>query len=158
MTIVSSFGFPSLSLAIVPNALASPELQAFATGFPVLLLHAGASLLLLALAAVAYALLSPWKEISQIRDGNPAACVAFSGVLVGLAAPLAVSLSVSTAVAEILLWGAIAAVMQLLAFRLVDFALTGLPQRVKEGDVPAAVLLAAGRLAVSLILAAALTG
>lgn len=142
----------------ISSSLASPEIQAFATGLPVMLMHAGASLFLLAAGAAIYALLSPWKEIAQIRDGNSAACVAFSGVLLGLAAPLAVSLSVSTSAAEILLWGGIAVVMQLLAFRLVDFALTGLPQRVKDGDIPAAVLLGAGRLAVSLILAAALTG
>lgn len=147
-----------MSPSLVSYPLSSPEVQAFATGLPVMLMHAGASLFLLAAGAVIYALLSPWKEIAQIRDGNAAACVAFSGVLLGLAAPLAVSLSVSTSAAEILLWGGIALVIQLLGFRLVDVALTGLPQRVKDGDIPAAVLLAAGRLSVSLILAAALTG
>ena len=46
--------------------------------------------------------------------------------------------------------------LALLAFSLLDFALTGLPQRMREGDVPAAVVLAAAKLGVSLILAAAL--
>lgn len=148
----------AMSSSVVSSALAGPEIQAFATGLPVMLMHAGASLFLLVAGTAIYALLSPWKEVAQIRDGNSAACVAFSGVLLGLAAPLAVSLSVSTSVVEILMWGGIALIMQLLGFRIVDFVLTGLPQRVKEGDIPAAVLLAAGRLAVSLILAAALTG
>ena len=48
--------------------------------------------------------------------------------------------------------------MQLLAFRLTDFALTGLPARIQEGDIAAASLLTAGRLATALILAAAVTG
>lgn len=148
----------AMSPIALTDSLADPQIQAFATGFPVLLLHAGATLLLLLAGAALYALLSPWKEIVQIRNGNAAACVSFSGVLIGLAAPLAVSLAVSTSTAEILLWGAIATVIQLLAFRVVDLLLTGLPQRVKEGDTPAAVLLASGRLAVALILAAALTG
>lgn len=140
------------------QTLISPEIQAFVGGFPVLLVHAGSTLALLAGGAAVYSLLSPWKEIDQIRQGNPAATVAFGGVLVGLAAPLAVSLSVSSSTLDILVWGVVAVVMQLLAFRLVDLALTGLPQRVREGEVPAAVLLVSARLATALILAAALTG
>lgn len=140
------------------QTLISPEIQAFVGGFPVLLIHAGTTFALLAGGAAVYALLSPWKEVDQIRQGNPAATVAFGGVLLGLAAPLAVSLSVSSSTLDILIWGAVAVVMQLLAFRLVDLVLTGSPQRVRDGDLSAAVLLVSARLATALILAAALTG
>lgn len=140
------------------QTLISPEIQAFVGGFPVLLIHAGATLALLASGAAVYALLSPWKEVDQIRQGNPAATVAFGGVLLGLAAPLAVSLSVSSSTLDILIWGAVAVVMQLLAFRLVDLVLAGSPQRVRDGDISAAVLLVSARLATALVLAAALTG
>lgn len=140
------------------ETLTSPEIQAFAGGFPVLLLHAVVTLALLAAGSILYATLSPWKEIAQVRQGNPAATVAFAGVLLGLAIPLAVSMSVSSSAVDILIWGAVAVVMQLLVFRLVDLVFTGLPQRVRDGEVSAAVLLVAGRLATALILAAALTG
>lgn len=140
------------------QTLISPEIQAFVGGFPVLLIHAGTTLALLAGGAAVYALLSPWKEVDQIRQGNPAATVAFGGVLLGLAAPLAVSLSVSSSTLDILIWGAVAVVMQLLAFRLVDLVLAGSPQRVRDGDMSAAVLLVSARLATALVLAAALTG
>jgi putative membrane protein len=43
-----------------------------------------------------------------------------------------------------------------LLFSLIDFALTGLPQRMEDGDVPAAVVLASAKLSVALIVAAAL--
>jgi putative membrane protein len=140
------------------DALASPEVQAFASGFPVLVLHLVATLGLLAGGAVIYGLLTPWKEIALIRQGNAAAAVAFGGVLLGLAIPLAVSLSVSTSVRDILLWGVATLILQLLAFRVVDLVLTGLPQRIQEGEVSAAVLLVAAKIATALILAAALTG
>jgi putative membrane protein len=140
------------------DALASPEVQAFASGFPVLVLHLAATLGLLAGGAVIYGLLTPWKEIALIRQGNAAAAVAFGGVLLGLAIPLAVSLSVSTSVRDILLWGLATLILQLLAFRVVDLVLTGLPQRIQEGEVSAAVLLVAAKIATALILAAALTG
>jgi len=144
---------PSLS-----TMLESAEVQAFATGFPTTLAHLGVTLALMFVGAALYALLTPWKEIALIREGNAAAAVAFSGVLVGLAIPLAVSLSVSTSIRDIAIWGVATVVLQLLAFRLVDMLLTGLPQRIKEGEIAAAVLLVGAKLSTALILAAALTG
>ncbi|QTN19763.1 DUF350 domain-containing protein [Brevundimonas sp. AJA228-03] len=140
------------------ETLTSPEVQAFASGFPVLVLHMVVTFALLGAGAVVYGLLTPWKEIALIREGNAAAGVAFGGVLIGLAIPLAVSMSVSTSVVDIALWGVATLVLQLLAFRVVDLLLTGLPQRIQEGEVSAAVLLVSAKLATALILAAALTG
>jgi putative membrane protein len=140
------------------TVLESAEVQAFATGFPTTLAHLGVTLALLAAGSILYALFTPWKEIALIRDGNAAAAVAFSGVLLGLAIPLAVSLSVSTSLKDIVLWGVATVVLQLLAFRIVDMLLTGLPQRIREGEVAAAVLLVGAKLSTALILAAALTG
>ena len=138
--------------------LDSAEVQAFATGFPTALAHLLVTLALLATGAIVYALLTPWTEITLIRQGNAAAAVAFSGVLVGLAVPLAVSLSVSTSIKDIILWGVATVVLQLMAFRLVEFVLTGLPQRIRNGEIAAAVLLVGAKLSTALILAAALTG
>lgn len=140
------------------TVLESAEVQAFATGFPTTLAHLGVTLALLVAGAILYALFTPWKEIALIREGNAAAAVAFSGVLLGLAVPLAVSLSASTSLKDIVLWGAATVVLQLLAFRIVDLLLTGLPQRIREGEVAAAVLLVGAKLSTALILAAALTG
>ena len=140
------------------QVLESPEVQAFATGFPTTVAHLAVTLGLLGAGAVIYALLTPWKEIALIREGNAAASVAFAGVLVGLAVPLAVSLSVSTSVRDIVIWGVATVVLQLLAFRIVDLLLTGLPQRIREGEISAAVLLVGAKLSTALILAAALTG
>ncbi len=140
------------------TVLESAEVQAFATGFPTTLAHLGVTLALLVAGAILYALLTPWKEIALIRHGNAAAAVAFSGVLLGLAIPLAISLSVSTSLKDIALWGVATVVLQLLAFRIVDMLLTGLPQRIREGEVSAAVLLVGAKLSTALILAAALTG
>lgn len=142
---------------LVPD-LSSPEIQAFATGFPVMLSHLGVTLLMLIVGATLYALLTPWREIELIREGNAAAAVAFGGVLVGLAVPLSVSLAVSSSLMEIAIWGAATVILQLLTFRLTDILLTGLPQRIREGEVSAAALLVAAKLAAALVLAAAVTG
>jgi putative membrane protein len=136
----------------------TPEIQAFAAGFPVTLAHLGASLALLVLGAAIYALLSPHREIGRIRDGNAAAAVSFGGVLVGLAIPLAVSLAASASLPELAIWGAAVTLVQLLLYRIADFVLRGLPERIGDGDVSAAVLLVAARLATSVLVAAAVAG
>ncbi|MEW6019375.1 MAG: DUF350 domain-containing protein [Pseudomonadota bacterium] len=139
----------------MPPDLQSPEIQAFAIGFPTTLLHAGVAILILFLAAALYILLTPHKEVALIRDGNAAAAVSLGGVLVGLAAPLALSLNSSTSVIEIAIWGVSTVMVQLLVFRLVDILLRGLPQRIQEGEVAAAALLVGAKLSTALILSAA---
>ena len=136
----------------------TPEIQAFAAGFPATLAHAAVSLILLGLGAVVYALMSPHREIQEIRDGNAAAAVSFGGTLIGLAVPLAFSLTASTSIEELAIWGVAIAAVQLLLFRIVDFVLKGLPQRVQEGEIPAAVVLVSAKLACALVLAAAVAG
>ena len=136
----------------------SPEVQAFATGFPTTLLHAGVTLLILVLGAGVYILLTPHKEIRLIREGNVAAAISLAGVMVGLAIPLAVSLNASTSMVEIGLWGVATIAVQLLAFRLTDMVLHGLPKRIADGEMAAAALLVGSKLATAIILAAAMAG
>jgi putative membrane protein len=138
--------------------LQSPEIQAFATGFPLTLLHAALTLLILVAGTAVYVLLTPHREIALIREGNAAAALSLGGVMVGLAVPLAVSLSGSTSLVDIALWGAATVFVQLLVFRLVDLVLRGLPQRISDGEISAAVLLAGAKLATALVLAAAVAG
>lgn len=145
------------SSPLVPG-LSSPEVQAFATGFPVTLAHGAATLGLLLAGVVIYSLMTPWKELEQLRRGNVAAALAFAGVLLGLAIPLTVSLSASTSLRDILIWGAATLVLQLLAFRIVDLLLPGLARRIVEAEVSAGIVLFAAKLATALVLAGALGG
>lgn len=138
--------------------LQSPEIQAFATGFPITLLHAAVAVAILFAAAALYVLLTPHKEIALIREGNTAAAVSLSGVLVGLAIPLAVSLKGSTSLIDLALWGVAIALVQLLVFRLVDLIMHGLQKRIKDDEMAAAALLVGAKVSTALILAAAVAG
>lgn len=133
----------------------SPEIQAFASGFPVFLAHTTATVAILLGGAAIYVLLTPHKEIALIREGNAAAAVSLGGVLVGLAIPLAASLRASSNLVEIGLWGVVTVFLQLLVFRLVDMLLRGLPKRIHEGELSAAALLVGAKIATALIIAAA---
>src|SRR5258707_3283720 len=142
----------------IATPLQSPEIQAFATGFPVTLLHFAVTLAILIAAAALYIMLTPHKEITLIREGNASAAVSLGGVLVRLAIPLAVSLKASTTLIELSLWGAATMVVQMLIFRLVDLVLHGLPKRIQDGEMAAAAMLVGAKLATALILAAAVAG
>ena len=135
----------------------SPEMQAFASGFPVALLHIAVSVVMLLAAAAVYIVLTPHKEISLVRQGNVAAAVDLGGVLVALAIPLAFSLKGSTSLIDVALWGVATVAIQLLVFRLVDLLLHGLPRRIKDGEMAAAALLVGAKLATALIVAAAVS-
>ncbi|MDB5492812.1 MAG: putative rane protein [Phenylobacterium sp.] len=136
----------------------SPEVQAFATGFPITLLHAGVTVAMLFAAAAVYVMLTPHKEITLIREGNAAAALSLGGVLVGLAIPLAVSLKASTTLVELGIWGVSTVAVQLLIFRVVDLVLHGLPKRIQDGEISAATMLVGAKLATALILGAAVSG
>ncbi|MFN3521504.1 MAG: DUF350 domain-containing protein [Phenylobacterium sp.] len=142
----------------MPEQLQSPEIQAFATGFPLTLLHFAVTSLILFLGTALYVVLTPHREIALIREGNAAAAVSLGGVLVGLSLPLAVSLNASTSLVDISIWGVSTVVVQLLVFRLVDLILRGLPQRIQEGEVAAAALLVGAKLSTAIVLAAAVAG
>ncbi|MGI8841732.1 MAG: DUF350 domain-containing protein [Caulobacteraceae bacterium] len=139
----------------MPRFPRPPELEAWATGFPLTLLHALTALAILAAAAALYAAITPHREIAQIRQGNAAAAVSFGAVLVGLALPLAASLGASTSLLDVALWGVATVLVQLAVFRLIDMVPHGLPRRIAEGEMAAAVLLAGAKLAAAVVLAAA---
>ena len=134
-----------------------PEVAAWSTGFPVTLLHVGVTLLILLLGATLYALITPHREIELVRAGNAAAALSFGGALVGLALPLAFALSASTSLIEIALGGATTTAVMLALFWITDLVLQGLPRRIRDGEIAAAALLVAAKLAVAIILSAAVT-
>jgi len=140
------------------SALYSPELQAFARGFPITVLHALASLALLVAGGVIYAMLTPYKDVQLVREGNTAAAISLGGALLSLAIPLSASLAASTSTLEIVIWGAAVVTAQLTISRLTDIALAGLPQRIQEGEISAAALLVAAKIAAAIVLAAAVSG
>src|SRR3712207_2804235 len=99
----------------------TPEVQAFATGFPLTLLHAGITVVLLVVGAALYAWFTPYRDVQLVREGNTAAAISLGSVLVGLAIPLAVSLGYSASEVEMVLWGVAIILVQLVVFRIVDF-------------------------------------
>ncbi|HRP12210.1 MAG TPA: DUF350 domain-containing protein, partial [Terricaulis sp.] len=105
---------------------------------------------------VIYVLMTPHKEMALIRAGNPSAALAFGGVVVGLAIPLGSCLAYAFGLWDLVIWGVITLLIQLLAFRFADIFLRGLPRRIAEGDVAAAVFLMSVKIGLALIISGAI--
>ena len=133
-------------------------IQSFWAGFPVLLLHTSVTLAMLAAAVFVYVRITPYDEIKLIRDGNTAAAVSLSGAIVGLAIPLAFSMASSISVLEVLIWGPVTLLLQLIAFRFTDLILKDISKRIADDEIGPAILLVSIKLGVAAINAAAVTG
>lgn len=135
-----------------------PAFQSFLAGFPNLLLHLAVTLGLLAAAAALYTRITPHDEITLIRHGNVAAAISFSGAVLGLAIPLAFCLAASIGVWDVLIWGVVTLLLQLLALRVIEAVMQGMSHRIEAGEVGPAILLFSVKLAVAAVNAAAVTG
>lgn len=133
-------------------------LQSLMTGLPILVAHFGLTLVMLAIGIWVYIKITPYDEFQLIREGNTAAAVSLAGACLGLAIPLGFCLASSVNVWDIVLWGLVALVIQLVGFKITDWLLKDLPQRIEQGELGPAITLVGIKLSVAVINAAAITG
>lgn len=128
-----------------------------ASSFFAFLTYFGSGLLLLLIAVTVVALVTPHREFTLIRQGNTAAATAFAGTLVGIAIPLQAAIRHSVNLADAVLWGATAAVVQVVAYLIARTIVRGVSRQITD-NVQAAGIFAAGvSIAVGLLNAAAMT-
>jgi putative membrane protein len=130
-------------------------LNAFVAGFPDFIIQLGTAIGLFIVSLFIYTIMTPHKELALIRAGNPSAALAYGGVIVGLAIPLGSCLEHAMGLFDLVIWGVVTLLIQMLAFRFADIFLRGLPRRIAEGDVAAAVFLMSIKIGLALIVAGA---
>ena len=132
-------------------------IQSFLSGLPILLLHFSLTIFMLGLGAIIYVLVTPYHEIKLIKKGNSAAALSLSGALIGMGIPLSVAMAGSVNAFDILVYGAVSLVLQLVAYRVTDFVLKGIPERIENGEISAAITMVGIKISISLINAAAVS-
>ncbi len=125
---------------------------------PVFAAQFAVTLLILIAGVLIYQMLTPHNEAKLIRENNTAAGVAFGAVILSLALPLAMCLARSVSVADIIVWGVVALVIQLGTFFVARLVFRDLVQRIERGELASAAALGATHLAVAAINAAAIAG
>ena len=133
-------------------------LDSFVAGFPILMMHSSVTIAMLVAGVLLYIWITPWDEMALIRAGNTAAAISLGGAIIGLAVPLAFAMAASVSVYEILIWGPVTLLLQIIAFRVADLLLRDLPARIEAGEIGAATLLVSIKLAVAAVNAAAVSG
>ena len=128
------------------------------SGLSVLLLHLLTTLALLALGALCYMGVTPFRERTLIAAGNTAAGLVLAGTLIALAIPLAAMLATSHIWLDIVVWGLVAVILQLATFVLAVVVFRNLRAMIEADNVAAAAALVGVQIAIALLNAAAIAG
>jgi putative membrane protein len=92
----------------------------------------------------------------MLADGNAAAGTVLAGAILALAIPLAAMLATSGTLLDILVWGVVALILQLLTLGIVSLGMRNFRGMIESGNVAAAITLAGAQIAVALLNAAAM--
>ena len=135
-----------------------PVWVSLSRGLPVLLLHVAATTGLWLAGWRAACLLIPRGNASESASPDHAHAVLSGAEALAFAVPLAACLASSINVADILLWGGVVVLLQLLFSAASRFGWRGLAGLIRQGRVDAAIHLALMRNGFALISAAAVSG
>ena len=133
-------------------------LNSLANGFPALLLYLTVVTVIYVIGIVIYVKLTPHKELELVQNGNMAAAISFSALIISLALPLAACMVHKIGLIDVAIWGTMSLFLQLFLFRFTDFIFRGMPQRIEDNETAPALVLAAFKLAGSIVLAFAIAG
>lgn len=115
------------------------------------------SVILLALGLSVYAAVTPYREISLIREGNSAAAWSLGGTALGLATAIASAAAHSLDMLDMLIWAGIAVAAQLVSYLALGRIIPGLRTGIEEDRQSFGIFLGAVSLAVGILNAGALT-
>lgn len=125
-------------------------------GLPMLIVQVVACAALLAIGVAIYIRLTPFRERQLVADANPAAATVLVGAILALAIPLAAMLATSGTLLDILVWGVVALVLQLVTLGIVALSMRNFRRMIESGNIAAAITLAGAQIAVALLNTAAM--
>ncbi len=129
----------------------------FLATLPNFLAYLGAAIVLLVAFMAIYLRVTPYDEITLIRNNNVAAAISLSGALLGFAMPIANVIAHSDTLLDLAVWGVIAGLVQLAAWMVARVALPRLKEAIAAGLIAPAIFVAALSVTMGLINAACMT-
>lgn len=129
----------------------------YLTTLPNFLLYFAISLGLTLIFLGLYMWVTPYREWALIRAGNAAAATSLSGAGLGFILPLASTIAHSQNWLDMLVWGVVAMIVQLLTFLVMRLSQPALIQDIAAGKIAPAIALAATSVGVGILNAACLT-
>ncbi len=129
----------------------------YLSGLPAFLAFFATAAVLSIFFVLIYTRVTRHNELALIKKNVPAAAIAFSGSLIGFALPLASAINNSADLLDMILWGIVALVVQLVAYVVVRLFMPRVSQRIEDGEMAAGIWLAAASLAAGILNAASMT-
>ena len=126
-------------------------------GLPAFLTYFFLSLALLVVFLAVYLAITPYSELALIRQGNVAAAISLGGARIGFVLPLARAVTQSVSTLDLVTWGGVALVVQVVVFLLVGKLVPRFAEAIRNGQIAGASFLAALAVAVGLLNAASMT-
>ena len=124
---------------------------------PYFLSYFATSVVLLAVFLVIYPRITRHDEWALLKKGNTAAAVSLAGATLGFALPLASVIAHSAGFVDLLVWAAVAMVVQLLSYFLLIAVQRDMTGAIERGEMAPAVMLGAGGVVMGVLNAACLT-
>jgi putative membrane protein len=121
------------------------------------LIYFGTGAALTALFIGAYIWVTPQKEFDLISRGNTAAAYSLGGALLGFIIPLSSAIINSVNLVDMLIWGLVALVIQILVFFVVKLIFKNLTYSIEKGNTAEGIFLGALSLAAGILNAACMT-
>ena len=131
-------------------------LDALGSGLPKLMIQFITCAVLLAIGVAIYVRVTPFREREMVEHGNAAAGTMLAGAILALAIPLAAMLATSGTFLDVLVWGIVALILQLITLGVVALVMRNFRTMIEGGNIAAAVTLAGAQIAVALLNAAAM--
>ena len=106
---------------------------------------------------IVYTRITKHNELALIKKNSIAAAIAFTGSLIGFALPLASTMISSVTVVEMLLWGMVALIIQVLVYLLLRLPMPRLSERIESDEVAAGIWLGGCSMVAGILNAASMT-
>nr|WP_295970036.1 DUF350 domain-containing protein [uncultured Bacillus sp.] len=121
--------------------------------------YIGVALLLLFIGIILFEVTTKNKEFELIKNGNKAAVYAFGGRILGLGIVLYSSIANSINILDMVIWGSVAIIIQIIVFYLVEWLTPkfNVTQAIDENNQAAGLFLLFLSVAIGLIIAGSLT-
>jgi putative membrane protein len=126
-------------------------------GLPAFLTYLVIAGLLVAVYLYVYTWVTPHNEFVLMRADKPGAAISLGMSMIGFALPLTSSIAHSDDVIDMVIWGLVALIVQIIAYYLARLPVPDLSQRIAKGEIAPAIWLGSASVTAGLVNAASMT-
>jgi putative membrane protein len=142
-------------MTAVPAAkVANPVIEYFGDAIPHFLGYFGIAAVMAVAFIALYVLITPHKELTLIKGGNNAAATQLVGSFLGFAIPMGVVISHSVNILDMLLWGVVVLIVQLVTFFILAKLFPEIEKRIEDNCVASGVFVGGVSLGIGILQAA----